>query len=685
MPKVSPLQNNFNGGEFSPMIYGRVDSDRYNTGLAICLNYIPTIQGGLVRRPGTYFVAEVKTSTKATRVVRFEFSITQAYILEFGDQYLRFYMDNGQIQSGGSPYEISTPYLEADIFDLGFTQSADILYIVHPDYAPRKLSRTGHTSWTLTTISFLDGPYLGTNRGTTTLTPSAATGTGVTLTASAVTGINNNTGFQTTDVGRSIRIQEGSTWGWVIIATRVSTTVVTVNIQKTLTNTTAKTNWRMGLWSDTTGYPSCATFHEDRLMFAGTLNYPQRLDGSRTGDYENFEPTDSDGTVVASHAIGFTLNSDTVNAIRWLVSSEKGLMAGTYASEWVIRASTSGEGLSPTNINASSSTNYGSADVQAVMANKSIIFVQRSGEKFRELRFFFEQDGFEAPDLTMIAEHIARGGIIEIARQVEPQSIVWAVRADGTLLGMTYERDVEVVRVGWHRHILGGVGDVNGNPPVVESVAVIPSADGSRDEVWLVVKRYINGATVRYIEYMTPLFTDNMDQEDAFFVDCGLTYDSTPTTSVSGADHLEGESVSILADGAVRPNETVSSGSFTLDTSASVIQAGYSYNSDGQILRIEAGSTDGTAIGKYRRISRVSMMLYRTLGLKIGMSFDSLDTVTFRSTTDASGEPPSLFSGILSETVEADYDYDNQFCWRQDQPLPGTILAIAPRLVTQDD
>jgi len=717
-------------------------------------------------------------------LVRFEFSTTQAYILEFGDQYIRFYRNNGVIREAATNiaditqadpavvttvahgysdgdvvylsnivsmtelngknftvankndddyelsgvdssaydeygasvyltdesgnqitdessndlisdqatgagiaekiYEISTTYLEADLFDLRFTQSVDILYITHEDYEPAKLSRTGHTAWTLTDLTNLDGPYLSTNATATTITPSAATGS-VTLTASAITGINSDTGFQTTDIGRVIRLKEGAIWGWATITARASTTSVTATVSSTLTNTDAKVTWRLGLWSDTTGFPSCVTFYEDRLVFAGVTQYPQRLDGSRTGDYENFAPTDMDGTVTDSHAIGFTLNSDAVNAIHWLLSDEKGLLAGTSGGEWIIRASTLGEGLSPTNVSAKNFTRYGSAAIQAVIANKSVIFAQRSKEKIRELRYFFEQDGFEAPDLTILAEHIARGGLIEFARQVEPQSLVWAARDDGTLVGMTYERDAEVVRVGWHRHVLGGAGDSDGNPPDVESVATIPSSDGKRDELWMVVKRFIDGAAVRYIEYLTPHFIDTTEQEDAFFVDSGLTYDSNPTTSFSGLDHLEGETLSVLADGAVRPDATVSDGAITLDTEASVVHVGYGYNSDGQILRLEAGSADGTALGKIRRIHKVGMLVHRTLGLKFGMSFDELDTVIFRSTTDESGEPPDLYTGIISETVEADYDYENQFCWRQDQPLPGTILAIAPRMVTNDD
>jgi len=249
---------------------------------------------------------------------------------------------------------------------------------------------------------------------------------------------------------------------------------------------------------------------------------------------------------------------------------------------------------------------------------------------------------------------------------------------------MTYSRDAEVVKVGWHRHPLGGVSDASGTDPLVESIAVIPASDASRDEVWLIAQRWVNGAAVRYIEYITKEFTDDMPQEDAFFVDCGLSYDGVSTTTVSGLDHLEGETLGVLADGAVRPAVVVSSGSITLATAASTIHVGYNYNSDGQMLRVEAGSSDGAALSKQRRTHRVGLLVHRTLGLKIGMGFDDMDELTFRTSTDLSGQAPALFSGIINENLDADYDYENLFSWRQDQPLPGTILAIAPRLHLQD-
>lgn len=767
MPKVSPIQSDFSGGEFAPSSQGRVNLDRYATALDTCENYIPILQGALTRRPGTMYVAEVKTSSKATRLIRFEFSITQAYMLEFGDQYIRFYRDYGQITTTGStPYEISSPYLEADLFQLKFTQSADVLYIVHPDYAPRSLSRTGHTSWTLSTISFTDGPYLPINATTTTLDPSATSGTGVTVVASAVTGINGGQGFLSSDVGRKIRLREqsGDQWGWATITGYTSTTQVTVTINAALGDANATAFWRLGVWSDTTGYPSCTTFHEDRLVFGGVPDFPQRVDMSELSIYESFKPSAlDDGAVVDTDAVSFTLNANDVNAVRWFISDEKGLIAGSVGGEWIIRPSSQSEAITPSNVTAKRSTTYGSADIQALQVGKSGIFVQRSGRKLREITYFFDVDGFRAVDLTVLADHVTESGIVEFAQQKEPHPLVWAVREDGQLACMTYERDIDSFKAGWHRHIIGGESDAAGSAAVVESIAVIPSPDGVRDDLWMIVRRRIDGATKRYVEYMTPFFDDTVEQKDAFFVDSGLTYDDPKTitgatkadpcvltvathgfsngdkvlisgvlgmselntnsyyvanqmtnsfelvdedgnnidstgfttyvsggevrkyvSTISGLNHLEGQTVDVLADGAVRPSEVVSSGAITLDRPGTTIQIGLGYESKGKMLRLNAGAADGTAMGKTKRIHYTAFMMHRSLGLKIGFSFDELDTLTFRTAADAMTRAPELFTGIRGEHVEANYDTENQICFVQDQPLPSMILAIMPHLVTQD-
>jgi len=671
--KASPLKDAFNAGEFSELTAARVRFEKYQNALRLCENMIPLVQGGVTRRPGTMFVAEVKTSAKQTRLIDFEYSITQAYMLEFGDQYIRFYKDRGQIESAPStPYEIATPYLEADLFQLKYTQSADVLYITHPSYAPRKLSRTGHTAWTLTTIDFQDGPYLSTNITATTITLGATSGT---TTATASTAI-----FASTDVGRHIRFKStGSTWGWMKITAYTSTTQVTVSIQRSPAAATASTNWRLGFWSATTGYPSCVTFFEDRLFFANNSLRPQRIDGSIVGDYENFAPTASDGVVADDNAITITLNANDVNAIMWMIDDEKGLLVGTKSGEWMVRPSSLQEALTPTNVAAKRSTAFGSASLQAVRAGRASIYLQRAGKKARELAYVYEVDGFRSPDMNVLASHVLDGGVTQFNYQQEPYSVIWFARTDGQLVGLTYERDQDVV--GWHRHIIGG--SFGSGDAVVESVNVIPAPTLDSDEVWMIVKRTINGATVRYIEYITPNF-DEDTTTDAFFVDCGLTYDGVAADVISGLDHLEGETLSVLADGATHPAVVVASGSVTLNREASVVQLGLSYTSDVQTLRIDAGAADGTAQGKTKRIHRIGMRLYKTLGLKFGPNASNLDILPFRTSADEMGNPPTLFTGDKSVNWNSGYETEGYVYLRQDQPLPFTLLGLYPQLVTQD-
>lgn len=671
--KASPLKDAFNAGEFSPLMAARVRIEKYVNALKVCLNMIPFVQGGVTRRPATMFVAEVKDSADVTRLIPFEFSVEQAYMLEFGDLYIRVFKDNGVVESSpGVPLEIVTPYTTAQVEDLKFVQSADVLYLVHPSHAPRRLSRTSDTSWTLTVITFYDGPYLPLNITSKTITPSGTTGS-VTLTASAAT-------FTlVTDIGRVVRIKHGSTWGYATITAVASTTSATATVNEDFGATTASRNWRLGVWSETTGYPSCVMFFEDRLFFAGNTDYPQRIDGSRTGDYDNFSPSDTDGVVTDSHAVSVTLNSSDINLIRWMMDDEKGLLVGTAGGEWIVRPSTFSEALSPTNIAAKRSTSFGSSKYQAVRAGKSTVYTQRSGRKVRELAYVYEVDGFRSPDMTVLSEHITKGGLSFSDYQQEPWGIIWFVRNDGVLIGFTYERDQDVL--GWHRHIIGG--SFGSGDAVVESVAVIPNQEANADELWTIVKRTIDGATVRYVEYMTARF-DGDDTIDAFFVDCGLTYDGAATTTITGLDHLEGEVVSILADGAVHPNRTVASGSITLSREASVVHVGLGYNSDIQTLNIEAGAADGTAQGKTKRINRVVTRLYKTLGLKYGPSVDNLDVQTFRTSADPTNSPPALFTGDIEINWNDGYSKEGLIYFRQDQPLPFTMLGIFPQVVTQD-
>lgn len=690
MPKASPAYTSFNAGEWSPLLEGRQDLSKYFSALRRMRNFFPKVQGPAVRRPGTRFVEEVKVGADAVRLLPFEFNVEQAYIIEAGDLYFRFYRNNGRIEDPVNvPVEIATPYAVAELPQLRFIQSADVLYLFHPLHLPRKLSRSSNVDWSVDPIDPQDGPYLLGNTTSTTLTPSATTGT-VTITASAVTGINDDAGFEASgDVGRLMRLKHGGQWGWVKITGVTSTTIVTAEVKGTLNGTTATADWRLGVWSKRTGFPAVGTFFEDRLALGGTPLFPQRLDLSRTGDFENFAPTETDGSVVSDNGLAFTLNADNVNVIRWLQDDERALMVGTVGGEWPLRASNLNEALDAENPpQAKRSTVFGSADVAPIKAGNAILFLQRAARKLMEQAFSFEADGFRAADMTELAEHITAGGIVEMAYQKEPDSVVWVVRADDTLLGMTYRREQDVV--GWHSHVLGGRSDADGLQARVESVAVIPSSDGTRDELWLVVQRHIDGAVRRHIEYLERPLPDDGDQADAFYVDAGLTgtFDP-PEMAVSNLGHLEGETVQVLADGASHPNKTVNGGAITLDRLSSKVHVGLPYDglSELQTLNLEAGSADGTAQGKTKRITHCTMRFHRSRGVKAGPDTDNLDPLPelmFRDPSTPMGEPDPLFTGDSRIPWPSGYDREARITLVPVGPFPCTLIGIYPQVLTQD-
>jgi len=734
---IRAIQTNFTAGELTPRLTGQVDFARYPNGAETIKNAVVMRHGGAARRPGTYFVAEAKLgATRRCRLVPFEFSTTQAYILEFGHQYIRFYKDGAQITDGGSPYEIGTSYDEDHLFELQFAQSADVLYIAHPDYAPAKLSRTGHTSWTLAEIPFRPAPTA--EQGwypDATITPGATSGTGVTFTASwglflagdvnrsiiagtsraIITSVTDSSHvvcdildeFESTDP-----IASGS---WYLSGSPTATvtpdksgppgSIVTLTasddcfreddlgsymtihggyvkltqfnlstefkgeILEELSGTTGTADWSLEqpVWTDQNGYPGAVALHEERLFFAGSPAFPQTVWGSCTNDYENHTAGAND-----SNAVAFTVAAGQVNRIRWLQTAQGVLLAGTTSAEWKVSGSdVSGGPITPTSIHIQRQTRHGSAWVEPEPVESSVLFLQRAGRKIRELTYQFEKDGYVAPDLTQLAEHLTSGGIVQMAFQQEPESVLWAVRSDGALLGMTYDRSQDVVA--WHEHELGGTD------AAVESVAVIPAdfsvTAADEDQVWLSVRRTVDGAVVRQICYLMP-FAFGDDQEDAFFVDAGLSYDGAPSTTFSGLDHLEGETLSVLADGAVHPDRTVSGGQITLEKAASVVHAGLAYETIVKTMPLERALPTGTLQGRLQRVVKAVVRFYRTLGATVGASAGEQETVPWRSATDPMDSPPPLFTGDKEVLFPGDWDTKAQVEVRLNLPLPLTVNAI---------
>ena len=830
MPKATYIQTNFTSGELSPRLNGRVDISKYANGVKTLRNMVTLPQGGASRRGGSKYIASGKTNTKKVRLVSFEFSVTQAYVLEFGHNYIRFYKDGGVIEGGSptAPIEVSTTYTEAELYDLQFTQSADTLFIAHKDHEPATLSRTSHIAWALADYELLSGPVLSVNTTGTTFTPSATSGD-INITASATTGVNGGDGFTASDVNRIIKITQSTTTGFAKINSITSTTIVACTVTTPFHDGSGVTTWALGHFH-TGNFPQSVAFYEQRLVWSGAPNNPQTLAFSVSGDYSNHLAGSN-----ASDAMVYTIATDQVNAIKWMNPGPV-LIVGTAGGEFIVSASASDEALTPTNVRVTRQTTYGSYSVVAKRVSNVVLFLQRAQRKIREFVYKFETDTYVAPDLTLLAEHITETGIIEMDYQQEPDSILWCVLTDGTLAGMTYQRDQEVIA--WHKHIMGGASDIAGTQAKVESVAVIPGTAGDGagiDEIWVSVLRWVNGAQARHIEVINPGLESSKTQEDAFFVDSGLSLDvplvitaatqakpvvitssshgisdgslvdirnisgttelnnqryrviesttntfeimavkgvsifsatkASPcvitayshgfassdqvgfigvggmtqlngngytvtkinddsfsigvdsssygtytnsgtvhlntdgtnhtayvsggtarvaTTSVSGLNHLEGETVAILANGAVQPTKTVSSGAITLSTPASIIHAGLPYTSKLVTMNLEAGSEDGTAQSKTKRIYQVTVRLYRSLGLEVGPENGSLDLVSFRDSADLMNSPPSLFTGDKDVLYPQSHEASGNVEVQQTQPLPQTILALIMHVKTNN-
>lgn len=738
MVKSAPQQVSFNGGQWSPLLYARSDLQKYQNALAECRNFIPTIQGPLIRRSGTRFVNEVKNSANFTRLLEFEFNADQAFVIEMGAIYFRFYKDRGVILNGASPYEAPSPFQQATLSQVFYDQSNDVMTLCDGLRRPQYLSRIADTNWNVDDVPFNPPPFGDINPVSGITLTWSGIEAAITVTASAAL-------FTEDDVGTFWKVEENSEsrfdeWktatayttnnrvqyeGRVYKANISATSgnrapVHTRGVQKdgatgvdweylhsgsgyfeieafnssTSVNARVRSgripdnfsggsaDWYPPLWSENRGYPVCSSYHQGRHYFATR----QRLDGSTVNDYNNFAPENRAGVVVDDGAVSFSLDSNKANIIRWLSPSEKGLVIGTSGAEWVLRANTLGEAITPTNVKAEQTTDNGVAVVRPIQVDQATLFVQRAQRKIMEFVYSFSEDGFLAPDMTELAENITNsidGGIIDIAFQRQPNRVLWAVRADGTLLGFTYNRQQDVLA--WHKHVIGGWSDAAKTIRAkVESIAVIPSPDGSKQDLWMIVKRYINGGVKRYVEYLEETYDATLqDREDIYFVDSGLTYNGAAATTISGLDHLEGETVQVVADGSIEPDQTVSGGSITLETAASVVHVGYGYTSRATTLSFQSGSTDGTAQGKTKRIHQVTFDFKDTLGGFYGPDPNNMVQLPSKQGVPMDSVAP-LETGLKTVKWPNTYAATAQVVLEQRQALPMTVRAILPLMRTYD-
>lgn len=894
MPSIRNFFRSFSGGELSPDMFGQLTDVKYETGAARMRNFIATPQGVARNRPGTALVREVKDSTKHVRLIPFTYSSEQTMVVEMGDSYFRFHTDGSTLLAGsatawngGTPYavgdmaslaggnyycilahtghtppnttywyaiptaayEIPSPYLEADLFDIHFVESADVLTLVHPGYAPRELRRLGATDWTLVTITFgaqiaaPGAPTVTASTGNILSIASISVGNPASITLSTyaqgnlgygdtiyISGVASNgmpqipDGFYFVDVPNAytfypivyatgLRVDSTGgayTSGGVVQATDkrfdltnyyVVTSIAQNGIDESVASSAGSVlnnlyvtgayntvSWsavtgalrynvykkRNGLYgyigqTDTTSfvdaniapdlgvtppifdtdfasgagkYPGAVSYFEQRRIFAGSTNDPQKIWMTRSGTESDMSYTIP---VKDDNRIAFKVAAREASVIRHIVPMTQ-LILLTSSAEWRVSPVNS-DSLTPTTISVRPQSYIGASDVQPWIVNNALVYCADRGGHVRELGYSWQSSGFVTGDLSLRAAHLFDGlDIADMCYCKCPVPILWFVSSNGQLLGLTYVPDQQIGA--WHWH------DTDGT---FESCTAV--AEGDEDVLYVVVKRTINGSTKRYVERMQTRMVDAI--EDCFFVDCGLSYDgantgsttmtvTTGTTyepgqtltvtasaaafaypaqtdvhdavvltavdgslyrltilatssttvatakvdrtlasdlratatllwsfardSVSGLSHLEGKTVSILADGAVKPQATVTSGAISIDRAASKIIVGLPYDSDLQTLPL-AINIEAFGQGRTKNLNKAWLRVNQSSGIFVGPDSDNL--VEFKQrTTEVYGTPPDLITDEVEVMLTPSWQQSGQVFVRQSDPLPLSVVGI---------
>ena len=845
------VQNSFTGGELSLDISRRHDLEKVKVGLRTCRNFVVEKGGGISNRPGTTWISEVKDSAVTPRLIQFEFSTEQTYIIEFGNLYIRIYKDGGRVldssatqaitgitlanpavvttgthswlngqqvwisgvvgmtqvnnrrfvianktattfelsgvdslaytawSSGGSadiPYEQTSPYSTADLPGLKFTQSADTMTLVHEDYDPRSLTRTAHDNWVFSTPTYAPAVQPPTNGAHSVsgsldfavtsvaletgeeslplLIPSGnAVSNGITWDAPVTGPTVEKFNVYQEDAGSSLLGYIGTT----ALPSEGFTTDPDSGIEPEVTDTPPKARTP---FSGSAEKPQTVTYFQQRRLFAGSKDFPQTIFGSQIGAFDNM----SVSTPLAdSDAITYTIDANQVHRIEHLVALND-LICLTVGGEWRVSGDSDGS-ITPTSVKVRPQSYNGSDTPMPIVSDNRVLYIQRNGAEVRDLGFNLESDGYKGDDLSILIGHLLgelAGGktIASWAYAKIPNSIIWCVRSDGVLLGLTYLRTHQVW--GWHRH------DTDGE---FEDVAAIN--EGAETAVYFVVKRQINGATVRSIERLhTRAYTF---VKDAFFVDSGLSldvpiaitsitaanppvvtsathgfingdlvdideteessrniktgaYPMHPThemrykvanktdttfeltdqftganidgsawkphrastgdvratfTVVAGLNHLEGETLAVLADGSVE-ELTVSGGEITLGNPAARVHAGLPYYSDMQDFDIERESPRGSAKGGSFHVSELYLQVHKSRGFKAGTSADDLHPAKWRGDENW-GEPTKLLTGRVDMILSLKWTDGGSLFIRQEDPLPLSILEIAREVLIGSD
>jgi hypothetical protein len=811
MATLYPLQDSWVRGEISPRLHARASLELYRAGLATCVNFLTLPHGGLRKRGGTYFVDEVKVSSEVNRLIPFVFSAEQAYALVFGNLQLRVYAYGARVGT----VEVVTPWTSAELKDLQFYQSADVMWIAHRNHKLRILTRTAHTTWTLAEYPIYDGPYEDMDPKGTVMTPGdygalsppmtsnsapsgtvasfeagifdafrvfdkngssavefefpygwvsyqLASGTAVvdayyvsidgdnyatakspaswvvegsndggaswtaidtrtaetgwvggetrfyyfynetpflthrfhwkgnngteadntrfseigfnraavsqtpfTLTASSTAGINGGSGFLSTDVGRSIRLQgSDGEWRWAEITSYVSATQVLIKLHgQALPDLSPISRWQMSAFK-AGAYPEVVAVYEERLALAKRFSVYL----SKSFDLDNFSPGEAD-----DDGMSFTnAGGGQANDIVWIADADGSLLLATTGGVRALSGSGIDEALTPSSFKNRSSRTFGCAGIAPVNAGPSFLYVTRSRRSIAELQM--NQFGrFTSDDIGQISEHIPKKGVNAIAWQENPDPILWFTLDNGELGGYTHQPAQEVR--GMHRHRVGGTF-FSEDWPFVESIAVTPGQDGMNDDVWLIVRRSMSGDPKRYIEMLTAPMEGGA-LSNSFAVDCGLSYYGPPTGTVTGLSHLDGQTVDVLAHNKVHKGLRVLDGSVTLPGGdiAANIHVGLPFSAEADTLELDVGAKDGSLLGRRKKVAKVILSLLDTdlSGLHIrSLQRGAWERVRIPSVVAPDGTV-SFFTGNVEVPIDDSWEGMGKIQIIHDAPTPCTI------------
>lgn len=639
MSRVIQTKTNFTAGELSPQLLGRGDLRAYENGAARLSNVFIHATGGVTRRAGLRYLDEVPGKG---RLVAFEFNTEQVYLLVFTDLTCTVFKEGVKITA------FATPWTEAQIASLDWTQSADTLIVVHPDLEPRKITRSSHTNWSIRTwtIKTTDAgvpmmPFNRIARADLSLRTNGPTSGTCVIHA-------DKPYFTPEHVGVHVRLRGV----YVKFTGYQDSQHMDASILGTLSSSAYTLDWTEQAWSAAHGWPVTVTFHQDRLVVGGSRDLPNHVWFSRSGDFFDFDP----GTGLDDEGIDFAIMSDQVNAIRALFSGRH-LQVFTTGAEWMV----TGDPLTPTMVQIKRQTRVGSLAGRTVPPRDvegATLFAAASGRELREFVFADAEQAYQAGDLTLLARHMVTDPVDMDYDSL--RRLIHVVLADGSLATVTNFRREQVTA--WTRQATDGA---------VLSVCVAGT------ETYLLVERS-GGVGVECFD-------------EALNMDAALTGEATtPRTTWSGLDHLEGRTVAVKADGAEVDDAVVSGGAVELPYAASAVEIGLPYTHEIEPLPpLPSGptATSGGANGRRVRLVRASFRLLETAVLQVDTGRGPA-AVPFKR-FGASGvldSPPPAFTGDASVRALGWQRTSLEPLWRisQDAPLPCTILSVTTELKVTD-